>query len=187
MNRRAFLEESLSSGMSIASLKQQSSGGTEPTKPNIILILTDDQGWWEAGAYGNRVIETPVMDRLATEGVRLNSFYVSPLCTPTRSSLLTGRHYQRTGAFDTDMGYDALRSEELTIANVLQTAGYRTGIIGKWHLGRYMKYHPNSKGFQDFFGFWQDGIIRRWSDPEDELYFDKQPFGATGLHYRYSD
>ena len=180
MRRREFLSESVISGLTLAGMTPNKSTGEALTKPNVILILSDDQGWWETGAYGNPIIQTPNTDRLAAQGVRLNYFYVSPLCTPTRSSLLTGRHYHRTGAFDTDMGYDALRPEEITIAEVLQAQGYRTGLVGKWHLGRYMKYHPNAQGFQDFFGFWQDGMIQRWTDPNHELYFNKLPFGATG-------
>ncbi|MCZ6515376.1 MAG: arylsulfatase [Acidobacteria bacterium] len=148
-------------------------------RPNVVLILTDDQGWWDMGAHGNPVIQTPNMDRLAAEGVEFTRFYASPVCTPTRAALLTGRHYQRTGAVDTYMGRDTLSSEEVTLGEVFQRAGYRTGVFGKWHLGRYMKYHPNQRGFQEFFGFWQYGFIHHYQDP-DELFHNGNPVAASG-------
>jgi arylsulfatase A len=147
--------------------------------PNIILILTDDQGWFDVGVHGNPHIRTPVLDRIASEGVRFDHFYASPVCTPTRASLMTGRHYQRTGAIDTYMGRDTLRADEVTLGQVFQKRGYRTALIGKWHLGRYMKYHPNRRGFDEFFGFWQYGFINRYDD-SDELFHNKQPVTITG-------
>src|SRR2546423_6443706 len=80
--------------------------------PNVILILTDDQGWYEVGVNGNGTVRTPVMDRLAADGVRFTHFYASPVCSPTRASLMTGRHYQRTGAVDTYLGRDTLHPDE---------------------------------------------------------------------------
>ena len=147
--------------------------------PNVILILTDDQGWYEIGVNGNHNIRTPVMDRLASEGVRFTHFYASPVCSPTRASLMTGRHYQRTGAVDTYLGRDVMHPDEITIGQVFQKSGYRTGCFGKWHLGRYMKYHPQNRGFDDYFGFWQYGFINRYDD-SDELWSGKQPVFAPG-------
>jgi arylsulfatase A-like enzyme len=94
--------------------------------PNVIFILTDDQGWWDLGVHGNPVIETPVLDRLAGEGVRFSRCYTSPVCTPTRAGLMTGRYYQRTGAIDSICGRDNLRLDEITLADVFHQRGYRT-------------------------------------------------------------
>jgi arylsulfatase A len=133
--------------------------------PNIVLILTDDQGWFDLGCYGNPHIRTPNIDRLAMQGVRFTNFYCSPVCSPTRASLMTGRHYQRTGCVDTFKGRDTLDASEVTLADTLRSAGYRTGVVGKWHLGRYMRYHPLNRGFDEYFGFWQYGFIRRGTSP----------------------
>jgi arylsulfatase A-like enzyme len=148
-------------------------------RPNIVLVLTDDQGWYEIGTNGNRDIHTPNLDRLALDGVRFTHFYASPVCSPTRSSLMTGRHYQRTGAVDTYLGRDVLHTDEITLGQVLQREGYRTACVGKWHLGRYMKYHPQNRGFDDFFGFWQYGFINRYDD-SDELWSGKQRVETRG-------
>ena len=148
-------------------------------KPNILLIVTDDQGWPELGVHGNPVLETPNLDRLAREGVRFSRFYCSPVCTPTRAALMTGRYPQRTGAIDTYMGRDTMAADEVTIAQVLKSAGYRTGQFGKWHLGRYARYHPQSRGFDDYFGFWQYGFINRYFD-SDELFEGRTPVTTAG-------
>lgn len=150
-----------------------------PPQPNVVLVMTDDQGWFDLGVHGNPHIETPVIDRLASEGVRFTRFYASPVCTPTRAALLTGRYYHRTGAFDTYMGRDTLSADEVTLGQVFHQAGYRTGAFGKWHLGRYMKYHPNHRGFDEFFGFWQYGFINRYFD-SDELFHNREPVITTG-------
>ncbi len=148
-------------------------------RPNVILIMTDDQGWWDLSCHGNPVLKTPVMDSIAAEGVEFTRFYASPVCTPTRASLMTGRYYQRTGAIDTYMGRDTLNGDEVTLGQVFQSAGYRTGLIGKWHLGRYMRYHPNQRGFDTFFGFWQYGFINRYDD-SDELWSNAKPVISVG-------
>jgi len=148
-------------------------------RPNVVLIMTDDQGWWDLGVTGNPVIETPNLDRLATTGVFFTRFYCSPVCTPTRASLMTGRHFQRTGAIDTYMGRDTLDEREITLGQIFQQAGYRTGLCGKWHLGRYMRYHPNNRGFDEFFGFWQYGYINRYDD-SDELFRNRERATTAG-------
>ena len=148
-------------------------------KPNIVLIVTDDQGWWDVGAYGNKSIETPAMDRLAREGVRFTDFYVSPVCAPTRASLMTGRYYQRTGVFDTYKGRFNLHMDEVTLGDVFRNQGYRTALVGKWHLGQYMKYHPNNRGFDEFFGPWPYEGLHRYLDA-DELFWNIQPVRTTG-------
>ncbi len=174
MNRRAFLGTSLGS---VAAGFVPQRAAAQP--PNVVLILTDDQGWFDLGVHGNPHIETPMIDCLASESVRFSHFHASPVCSPTRASLMTGRHYQRTGAIDTFMGRDTLSADEVTLGQAFQQRGYRTGCFGKWHLGRYMKYHPNHRGFEEFFGFWQYGFIHHYNDP-DELFDNKRPVAATG-------
>ncbi|MGC9326514.1 MAG: arylsulfatase [Candidatus Hinthialibacter sp.] len=122
-------------------------------KPNVLLIMTDDQGWGDIHSHGNDLIDTPVMDRLAASGARFDRFYVSPVCAPTRASLLTGRYHLRTGVHGVTRGYETMRSEETTLAEILQEAGYQTGCFGKWHNGAHYPQHPNGQGFDEFIGF----------------------------------
>ncbi|MFJ4681333.1 arylsulfatase [Kitasatospora sp. NPDC088783] len=133
---------------------------TAPTaggrRPNILLIVLDDLGWNELGCYGQRVIRTPVVDRLAAEGVRFTQAYANPSCAPTRASLLTGRH---TGHSRVKSNADAARglaAEDVTVGEVLHAAGYATGLVGKWGLGPDTgdsPSHPNRQGFDHFFGY----------------------------------
>ena len=125
----------------------------ERKQPNIILIITDDQGWGDIHSHGNDLINTPVLDKLAADGARFDRFFVSSVCAPTRASLLTGRYYLRTGTHGVTRGYENMRSEEVTIAEVLKQAGYVTGCFGKWHNGAHYPYHPNGQGFDEFLGF----------------------------------
>lgn len=122
-------------------------------RPNILLIMTDDQGWGDIRSHGNDQIDTPVLDRLAASGAHFDRFYVSSVCAPTRASLLTGRYYLRTGVNGVTRGRETMRSEEVTLAEILQQAGYATGCFGKWHNGAHYPYHPNGQGFDEFFGF----------------------------------
>lgn len=117
--------------------------------PNIILIITDDQGYGDLGITGNPHVQTPVLDQLAQESVRLNQFYVSPVCAPTRASLMTGRYSLRTGVRDTYNGGAIMATEEVTIAEMLKEAGYNTGIFGKWHLGDNYPFRPSDQGFDE--------------------------------------
>ena len=121
---------------------------TQDHRPNVILVMTDDQGWGEVGFHGNKVIKTPNLDRFAAEGTELTNFYVSPMCTPTRSSLMTGRYHFRTGAHDTYIGRSNMKPSETTIAEVFAEAGYRTGIFGKWHLGENFPMRAQDQGFE---------------------------------------
>lgn len=117
--------------------------------PNVILVMTDDQGYGDLGIHGNPHIRTPNLDRLASEGVRLEQFHVSPVCTPTRASLMTGRYNYRTRAIDTYLGRAMMDTEEVTIAEILSAQGYRTGIFGKWHLGDNYPLRAMDQGFQE--------------------------------------
>ena len=121
--------------------------------PNILLIMTDDQGWGDIRSHGNPEIDTPVMDRLAREGARFERFFVSPVCAPTRASLLTGRHALRTGVHGVTRGHETMRADEVTLAETLKDAGYATGLFGKWHNGAHYPHDPNGQGFDEFLGF----------------------------------
>ena len=118
-------------------------------RPNLLVIITDDQGYGDLGFHGNRNIKTPNLDRLARESVRCKFFYVSPVCAPTRASLMTGRYHYRTGVVDTPFGRSMMYPEEQTIAEVLRGAGYRTGIFGKWHLGDNYPLRAMDQGFEE--------------------------------------
>ncbi|MCB1119994.1 MAG: sulfatase-like hydrolase/transferase [Verrucomicrobiae bacterium] len=133
-------------------------------KPNFIIIMVDDMGYAGLSSYGNPHYKTPEVDRLAAEGMRFTDFHSSaPVCSPTRAGLLTGRYQQRTGVeaivhpySQHPVHYQGLQREEITFAEVLQDAGYATGIIGKWHLGyaeEQPKYHPQNHGFDEFIGY----------------------------------
>ncbi|GAB3279666.1 sulfatase-like hydrolase/transferase [Larkinella harenae] len=121
--------------------------------PNVVLILTDDQGWGDLSLHGNRFLETPYLDRLALSGAQFERFFVSPLCAPTRASLLTGRYHLRTGTVSVTQGWERMRSEELTLAEVFGQNGYATGCFGKWHNGEHAPEDPNGQGFDEFLGF----------------------------------
>lgn len=117
------------------------------SKPNIILILTDDQGYGDVGKHGNPVMKTPFMDQLHAESVRFTDFVVSPSCAPTRCALMTGMHEFKSGVTHTLSPWNTMNIESITVAEVLKSAGYTTGIFGKWHLGQGKNQRPNQRGF----------------------------------------
>ncbi len=123
------------------------------TKPNVVIIVTDDQGWGDVGYNGNPVIKTPNIDLLAREGIVFNHFYVSAVCSPTRAEILTGRYAVRGGVYSTSEGGERLDLDEATIAEAFKSNGYATGAFGKWHNGMQYPYHPNGRGFDEFYGF----------------------------------
>ena len=129
------------------------SGGTALAgqRPNIIFIITDDQGYGDVSANGNPVLKTPNMDRLHAEGVRFTDFHVSPTCAPTRSALLTGRHEFKNGVTHTILERERMTLDAVTLPQVLKTVGYTTGIFGKWHLGDEDEYQPERRGFDEVF------------------------------------
>lgn len=118
-------------------------------KPNIILVMTDDQGYGNLGCTGNTVINTPCIDKFHDESVRLTNYHVGPTCAPTRAGLLTGHYANSTGVWHTVGGRSLLREDEWTIATALQENGYNTGIFGKWHLGDSYPYLPEYRGFKE--------------------------------------
>lgn len=120
-----------------------------PPSPNVVLILTDDQGWDDVGFNANPLVDTPCLDSLAGESVRFSNFYVHPVCAPTRASLLTGRHYLRTGVAHVHGGRDYLHPDEVTMAQWFKANGYTTGMWGKWHSGKSTGYLPWERGFDE--------------------------------------
>ncbi len=120
---------------------------------HIIMIVTDDQGWGDLGVNDNPHIHTPHLDTLARAGVQFSRYYVSPVCSPTRAELLTGRYHPRGGVYSTSQGGERLDLDETTVAELLQEQGYRTAAFGKWHNGSQPPYHPNNRGFEEFYGF----------------------------------
>lgn len=134
-------------------LSCQSPVSDNSNHPNILLIMTDDQAYGDLSYTGNTVLETPALDQLAKTGVFADHFYVSPVCAPTRASLLTGRYHQKTGVSGVTRGREDMRLDEETMADVLKSFGYQTGIFGKWHNGAHYPYHPLGRGFDEFVGF----------------------------------
>lgn len=114
-------------------------------RPNVVVILTDDQGWGDLSVHGNTNLATPHLDDLARDGARFDHFYVCQVCAPTRAEFLTGRYYPRTGVSGVTRGEERLNADETTIADLFRTAGYATGAFGKWHNGTQPPYHPNGR------------------------------------------
>ena len=123
------------------------------TSPNVLIVLTDDQGWGDLSLNGNRNLNTPRIDSLAKNGVQFDRFYVCAVCSPTRAEFLTGRYHARSGVYSTSAGGERMNLDETTIADSFRAAGYRTGAFGKWHNGMQYPYHPNGRGFDEYYGF----------------------------------
>ena len=123
------------------------------SSPNVIVILTDDQGWGDLSLHGNENLATPHIDQLASSGVSFDRFYVCPVCSPTRAEFLTGRYHGRCGVYSTSAGGERLNLGERTIAEHFKESGYRTGCYGKWHNGTQFPYHPVARGFDEYYGF----------------------------------
>ena len=125
-------------------------------RPNVVVIVADDLGWADVGFHGNPIIDTPSLDRIAAEGAQLNRFYTTPICSPTRAALMTGRDPIRLGvAYSTIMPWqnNGIHPDETFLPELFLSAGYQTAMVGKWHLGHAQQsYHPNSRGFEHFYG-----------------------------------
>jgi len=142
-----------------------------PERPNVVLIITDDQGYGDLSLHGNPHLATPNLDRIAQEGVRFTRFQVTPVCSPTRAGLLTGRYHYRTGVVDTYLGRSMMHADEVTLAELLRDEGYRTGLFGKWHLGDNYPLRAIDQGFQTALCH-RGGGISQPSDPPGNSYFD---------------
>jgi arylsulfatase A-like enzyme len=142
---------SISIGLALAGV---STGlAARPGLPNVVIFLSDDQGWGDLSVNGNTNLQTPRIDSLAADGAILDRFYVSPVCSPTRAEMLTGRYHPRSGVYLTSKGGERVDLDEKTIAETFRRAGYATGAFGKWHNGTQYPYHPNARGFDEFYGF----------------------------------
>jgi len=145
-------------------------------RPNIVLVLTDDQGYGDIAAHGNPVIKTPNLDYLHSQSVRFTEFHVSPTCSPTRTALMTGRHEFKSGVTHTVLERERMSLKSTTIAQILKSAGYTTGIFGKWHLGDAEPYQPQQRGFDEVFIHGCGGIGQEYpgtcADAPGNTYFD---------------
>ncbi|MDE0069075.1 MAG: arylsulfatase [Caldilineaceae bacterium] len=149
-----------------------------PTRPNIIFVLTDDQGYGDLSCFGNPILKTPALDRLHADSVRLTDFHVAPVCTPTRGELMTGHDALRNGATFVCMGRSLLRADLPTLADILADNSYHTGHFGKWHLGDNYPYRPQDRGFHETVHHPAWGITSA-ADHFGNDYFDD--------HYRHKD
>ena len=138
--------------------------------PNIIIIMTDDQGYGDLSCKGNPILKTPAIDKLFSEGLQLENFHTDPMCAPTRAGLMTGRYSARTGVWSTLYGRYYMRTQETTLAEVFSKAGYRTGIFGKWHLGDSYPYRAHDRGFEEAITF-GGGVIGETPDAWNNDYF----------------
>jgi len=143
--------------------------------PNIVFVITDDQGYGDLGHTGNPVIKTPHLDALAAESTRLTDYHVAPTCSPTRAALLTGHWTDRTGVWHTVNGRSMLRENEVTLGQMLKDAGYATGMFGKWHLGDNFPYRPEDRGFTEVYRHGGGGVGQT-PDLWDNAYFDGSYF-----------
>lgn len=125
----------------------------DQNKPNILIFLSDDQGWGDLSFNGNSNLNTPNIDGIANNGAAFDRFYVSPVCSPTRAELLTGKFFIRSGVNGVTRGYERMNLDHILISDYFKEKDYRTGVFGKWHNGSQPPYHPNSRGFDEFYGF----------------------------------
>lgn len=149
---------------------------TSDTRPNVLLILTDNQSFFELSTHGHAQLQTPHIDRFARESVNFQNFHAPPFCSPSRAEMLTGRYAVRSGVHDTVGGRSILHRDEATLADYLGGGGYRTGIFGKWHLGLSYPYHPSERGFDEVFIHGGGGIGQM------EDYYGNDHYAASWDH-----
>lgn len=145
------------------------------SKPNIVFVITDDQGYGDLSCHGNPILKTPAIDALYEESVRLTNYHVSPTCAPTRGALLSGHYTNRAGPWHTIMGRSFLRTTSTTFGEVFSDNGYATGLFGKWHLGDNYPYRPTDRGFQEVVTHGGGGVGQT-PDYWDNAYFDDTYF-----------
>ncbi len=144
-------------------------------QPNVVLIMTDDQGYGDLSCHGNPVLKTPNLDKLHAESIRLTDYHVAPTCSPTRCALLTGHWTNRTGVWHTIMGRSMLRENEVTLGQIFKDGGYATGMFGKWHLGDNYPFRPEDRGFMEVMRHGGGGVGQT-PDYWDNAYFDGSYF-----------
>jgi len=149
---------------------------TQPARPNVLVVLTDDQGYGDFSCHGNPILKTPNLDRLHSESIRLTDFHVSPMCTPTRGQILTGRDCLANGAYVVCSGHGFIRQGIPTAADLFAAAGYATGMFGKWHLGDNYPYRPQDRGFQETVTF------RNWGISSAQDHWCNEYMDDTYLH-----
>ena len=157
-------------------LTASAAAAAQTARPNIVFVITDDQGYGDIGRHGNPVLKTPNMDALHDQSLRLTNYHVSPTCAPTRSALMTGRYTNLVGPWHTIQGRSILHHDEITMADCFRAAGYRTGIFGKWHLGDNFPCRPQDRGFDETLVIGGGGI---WQTPD---HFGNDYFDDTYLH-----
>lgn len=140
-------------------------------QPNVVIVITDDQGYGDLSCHGNPILKTPNLDALHAESVRLTDYHVSPTCSPTRAALLTGHWTNRTGVWHTIMGRSMIRENEVTMGQIFKDAGYATGMFGKWHLGDNYPYRPEDRGYTEVLRHGGGGVGQT-PDYWDNAYFD---------------
>lgn len=157
-----------------------SSPASEPAarRPNVVVILADDQGWGDLSIHGNTNLRTPNIDSLARDGAMFDRFYVCSVCAPTRAEFLTGRYHPRGGVRGVSTGLERLNIDERTVGNTFQASRYVTGAFGKWHNGSQHPYHPNARGFDEYYGF-TSGHWGEYFDPPLER--NGQPIRGRGF------
>ncbi len=173
-----MIPRSINAAVALAVLATACTAADEPRRPNVLVILTDDQGWGDLSATGHQQLRTPHLDSLAREGVTLDRFFVQPVCSPTRAEFLTGRWHLRGGVTGVSTGQERLNTDERTIAEAFRAAGYATACFGKWHNGGQWPYHPNARGFEEFYGF-TEGHWGEYFNPP--LEHNGQPVRGSGF------
>ena len=169
ISRRDFLK---AAGLSAAGLvAPQAMAAVGKRRPNVVLVMTDDQGYGDLSCHGNPVLRTPHLDRLHAQSTRLTDFHVSPTCSPTRAALMTGRYCNSTGVWHTINGRSQLRRDEATLADAFAASGYRTGMFGKWHLGDNYPFRAEDRGFHEVLRHGGGGVGQRPDHPGND-YFD---------------
>lgn len=152
VSRRSFLKF-VGAGACVAAVARRGRSAQEPRRPNVVIILSDDQGWGDLRVHGNVNLATPNIDSLARDGATFERFFVCPVCAPTRAELLTGRYHLRGGVRGVSTGKERLNLDEKTIGDAFKAGGYATAAFGKWHNGTQYPYHPNARGFDEYYGF----------------------------------
>ncbi len=157
LTRRGFLsrmgQAAIGSALAGSALARVAHAMEKALRPNVLIVLADDQGWGDLSVHRNANLRTPHIDSLARDGAVLDRFFVCAVCAPTRAEFLTGRYHARAGVRGVSTGQERMNLDEKTVADAFQAAGYATGAFGKWHNGSQWPYHPNARGFDEYYGF----------------------------------